>query len=98
MKIFIVKDERILNLNRIVEEVKESEEWEAVEMNILEIGIERGKELGLEQGQLRTLVKSVELSMKNFGIDLQKACDGLEISVEEYEKAKQKIALWEKQE
>lgn len=97
----IVKDERILNLNRIVEEVKESEEWEAVKMNILEIGIEHGKELGFEQGQeqgrLRTLVKSVELNMKNFGIDLQKACEGLEISVEEYEKAKQQIALWEKQ-
>lgn len=46
----IVKDERILELDRIVEEVKQSEEWEAVKMNILEIGIEKGKEQGIEQG------------------------------------------------
>ncbi|MCM1121619.1 MAG: hypothetical protein NC416_03460 [Eubacterium sp.] len=45
-----VQDERILDLDRIVQEVKQSEEWEAVKMNILEIGIEHGKELGLEQG------------------------------------------------
>ena len=46
----MVQDKRIVDLDRIVEEVKQSEEWEAVKMNILEIGIERGKELGLEQG------------------------------------------------
>lgn len=33
----VVKDERILHLDRIVNEVKQSEEWEAVEMNIFEI-------------------------------------------------------------
>ncbi|MCM1038293.1 MAG: hypothetical protein NC434_03150 [Ruminococcus sp.] len=101
----IVKDRRILELHRIVEEVKASEEWEAVEMNIFEIGREHGRELGLEegreegreQGSLRTLVKNVETAMKNFGIDLQRACEGLEISVEEYEKAKQQVALWEKE-
>ena len=43
-----VKDKRIVELNDIVEEVKESEEWEAVKMNILEIGIEKG----IEQGEL----------------------------------------------
>ena len=45
-----VKDKRILNLDRIVEEVKQSEEWEAVKMNLLEIGIEKGIEQGIEQG------------------------------------------------
>ena len=91
----LVKDQRLLNLDRIVQEVKETEEWEAVKMNILEIGLERGKELGMElgltqgirQGQLKALVRSVELAMKNFNIDLPKACQGLEISVEEYEAA-----------
>lgn len=38
----IVKDSRILELDEIVMEVKESEEWEAVRMNILEIGIDHG--------------------------------------------------------
>lgn len=40
----LVKDKRILELDNIVSEVKESEEWEAIQMNILEIGIEKGKE------------------------------------------------------
>lgn len=92
----IVKDQRIVNLDKIVNEVRESEEWEAVEVNILEIGIEHGKELGLEQGTLKTLVKNVESAMKNFNIDLPSACKGLEISVEEYEEAKRQITLWER--
>ena len=33
--------------------------------------------------------------MKNFNIDLPKACQGLEISVEEYEAAKEQLALWD---
>lgn len=91
-----VKDQRIVNLDKIVNEVRESEEWEAVEVNILEIGIEHGKGLGLEQGTLKTLVKNVESAMKNFNIDLPSACKGLEISVEEYEEAKRQITLWER--
>lgn len=93
-----VRDERILDLDRIVNEVRQSEEWEAVEMNIFEMGMERGieqgKALGLEEGRkesFRILVKSVESSMKNFHINLQEACRGLEISVEEYEEAKQQM-------
>lgn len=46
-----VRDERLCNLDRIVKEVKESEEWEALEMNILDIGIERGREEGREEGR-----------------------------------------------
>ena len=45
-----VKDERIIDLDRIVGEVKQSEEWEAVKMNILEIGIEKGREEGKAEG------------------------------------------------
>lgn len=89
----IVKDKRILNLDTIVREVRQSEEWEDVRMNILEIGMAKGKELGLEEGRLKTLVKYVESAMKNFNIDLQQACEGLGTTVEEYEKAKQKVAL-----
>lgn len=39
----------------------------------------------------------VELSMKNFHMNLQEACQGLEISVEEYENAKLQIARWEEE-
>ena len=46
----LVKDSRILELDHIVTKVKQSEEWEAVQMNILEVGIERGRTEGLEEG------------------------------------------------
>lgn len=48
----LIKDKRILEIDEIVTEVKESEEWEGIEMNILEIGIEEGKRRGREQGIL----------------------------------------------
>ena len=47
----ISKDKRILKLAEIVEEVKQSEEWEGVKMSILSVGIERGKEIGIQQGK-----------------------------------------------
>jgi len=47
----LVQDPRLVELDQIVTEVKESEEWEAVKMNLLEFGIERGKEIGLSQGR-----------------------------------------------
>ena len=50
-----VKDERIVELDKIVSEVKESEEWEAVQMNILEVGINRG----ISRGETQKLVQQV---------------------------------------
>ncbi len=47
----IVKDERIKEIDDIVTEVKQSEEWEAVKMNILQIGEEHGKKIGEEIGK-----------------------------------------------
>ncbi len=59
----LIKDPRILQLDRIVTEVKSSEEWEAVQMNIYQIGvengIEQGKLLGIEQGGYLKLQKQV---------------------------------------
>lgn len=49
------EDERLIKLNEIVSEVKESEEWEAVQMNILEVGIQKG----LEQGEQKKIVSLV---------------------------------------
>ena len=56
----IVKDERILELDRIVSEVKQSEEWEAVKMNILEIGLQQGIERGMEQGMARGIIETCQ--------------------------------------
>ena len=49
----LVRDKRIRKLDRIVKEVKQSEEWEAAKMNILEIGMEKGIQKGLEKGKLK---------------------------------------------
>ena len=69
----LVKDSRILELDDIVQEVKASEEWEAVKMNILEIGIERGLQQGLQQ----KLVQLVEKKMKK-GLSVAEIADLLE--------------------
>jgi len=57
-----VQDERILKLDSIVHEVKQSEEWEAVRMSILSRGLERGEEIGKKIGEatgIRTALLAV---------------------------------------
>ena len=77
----LVKDSRILELDDIVQEVKASEEWEAVKMNILEIGIEKGKEIGIECGLQQKLIELVEKKMKK-GCTIAEIADLLEESEE----------------
>lgn len=59
-----VKDSRILELDDIVNEVKDSEEWEAVKMNILEIGIEKGTEIGIQRGMQQGLQQGLQQGMQ----------------------------------
>ncbi len=47
----VVKDERIKQIDEIVTEVRQSEEWEAVRMNILQIGEAHGRKIGEEIGK-----------------------------------------------
>ena len=68
----IVRDERILELDRIVSEVKQSEEWEAVKMNILEIGLQQGIERGMAQGIEQGIKQGIEQGIKQ-GIEQGKA-------------------------
>lgn len=60
----LVMDQRIVDLDRIVGEVKQSEEWEAVKMNILEIGLQQGIERGLEQGLQQGLEQGREQGLQ----------------------------------
>lgn len=62
----------------------------------MEAGIKFGLEQGIEQGITENMIKSVEALMNNLGLSLQKVCEGLGITIEEYEKAKQKAAYQEK--
>ena len=73
----LVKDKRIVELNDIVEEVKDSEEWEAVKMNILEIGIEKG----MQQGAEKKMLELVEKKLKK-GQTISLIADALEESEE----------------
>ena len=53
----LVRDERIMNLNRIVEEVKKSEESEDVRMSIYSVGVEDGIERGEHQATLEMILR-----------------------------------------
>lgn len=60
-----VQDKRIVELDKIVTEVRESEEWEEVKMTILELGMTKGVELGIQQGiQQGEYKKLIELVCK----------------------------------
>lgn len=80
----IVKDFRILKLDKIVNEVKATEEWEAVKMNLLEIGI--------QQGVQQTIISSVENAAANLKTDIKSACKIVGVSIEEYERAKEQLS------
>ena len=47
-----VKDPRIVELDAVVSEVKQSEEWEEAKMSILSVGIERGRAEGRARGRI----------------------------------------------
>lgn len=55
-----VKDERIMDLDRVVGEVKQSEEWEGVKINILEIGLQQGIRQGMEQKTRNIVEKNAQ--------------------------------------
>ena len=68
--------------------VKYMQLWEEKAL-IREEGRSEGRSEGRMEGKAEMLVKSVEAAMKNFDIDLQRACEGIGTTVEEYHKAKE---------
>ena len=58
-----VKDERIVALDAVVQEVKQSEEWEAVKMSILSIGIEKGQKEGVQRFLQNATLKKLKKGM-----------------------------------
>lgn len=57
----------------------------------LEEGLERGLEEGLEKGDARRLICFVETAAAKLG-SVEKACEFLEISLEDYARAKKTIS------
>ncbi len=64
--------------------------------NEKELSYQEGRKSGIETGMAENLIKSVSSLMNNLGLNLQKACESLGITVGEYEDAKEKIAHQEK--
>ena len=60
---------------------------EYVRKSLYEDGHADGKTAGMTE----MLVKNVESAMQNFKIDLEKACQGIGVTVEEYRKAKEAV-------
>ena len=60
---------------KIVNEVKESEEWEAVQMNIFEIGVSYGEERGEERGEKRLNLLHKKLLDENRIDDLRRSIE-----------------------
>lgn len=58
----LVRDKRIVELDEIVTEVKESEEWEGIKMNILDIGIQEGERRAKEEGIISMIRACKKLS------------------------------------
>ena len=81
-----MKDSRILELDEIVTEVKSSEEWEAVHMNILEIGIEHGVKKGISQ----KLTELVEKKLKK-GLSVGEIAELLEEQEDTIKKIVEKL-------
>ena len=64
-------DERLTKIDNVVNEVKQSEEWEVVQMSILSIGLERGQEIGEERGrELGELSATIRLIVKKLKKDV----------------------------
>ena len=59
-----VKDKRLTELDEIVQEVKESEEWEAVSMSIYSRGIQKGKEEGRQEGRQEGIQEGIKRGIK----------------------------------
>ena len=79
----LVKDKRLIELDEIVTEVKESEEWEGIRMNILDIGIQEGERRAREEAIISmirtckklfaTREKAQEIIKEEFNLTEEKA-------------------------
>lgn len=65
-----VSDSRLIRLDKIFNEVKQSEEWEECKMTIMEyarnIGMEQGMEQGIKEGIKQGIEKSIVIIIETF--------------------------------
>lgn len=85
MAIYDYNEEYVM---RVTYEEGEIAGYERGESAGYERGMTDGRSEGYENGQRRELIHSIETVMKNFNLDLEAACKGLDVSVEQYWQAK----------
>ncbi len=83
----IVKDERITELNAIVQEMKETEEWETMSSSIYKQGITQGISQGINQG-IQKNIQTVIRNMLNRGMSEEDICAIAECTPELIEKVR----------
>ena len=62
-------------------------------MSIYEYNEEEVLRVTYEDGKEHAMIQMVEAAMKNLGMDLETACKGLNLTVEEYQLAKSRQVL-----
>ena len=89
---------RIKLIHKNVKKIKASEKMGVKYMQLWEEKIlireearSEGRSEGRKIGMAEMLVKGVDSAMKNLGLDLQKACEGIGTTVEEYQQAKESL-------
>lgn len=84
----ILKDFLVTQRNEVVAmSIYEYNEEYAMRVTY-EDGENAGYIRGKEEGRGQILIHNIEAAMKNFGISLEKACVGLDVTVEEYQRVK----------
>lgn len=86
----IVKDERLIELDEIVTEVKESVEWEAVQMNLVEYGKELGRQEGEEYGRREGVLQTLSSLVKDGLLELSLAAKQADMSEAEFKEIMKK--------
>lgn len=79
----IVQDVRLRKLDSIVSEVKQSEEWEAVQMSIWKTAMEQGIQEGIQQGRQRGMEQGIQQGMQQGIQALTETCQDFGVSKED---------------
>ena len=73
----IIRDSRIEKLDEIVQDVRASEEWEELSMNLLNYGIEKG----MEKGEIISILKAIDKKQKK-KLNAAEIADMLELDIQ----------------
>ena len=93
---------KVLNSYTILADFLSKNRAEAIAVSIFEYDEEKhlkserklAYKNGEDAGIMKGIVRNVESAMKNVNLDLQRACEGLGTTIEEYHKAKEYMSKY----